>query len=365
MLDDPATEDGTVKAIPPFVAGASTPTRLYLEITQNCDSRCRLCDYWKVNEPRLLTIDRFRNDVVPYIERCKGLENITITGGEPTLHPDLVEICGVLSHRARSVTLVTSGSCLMSHFSGLKSNVSSYLLSVDGVDAHTYSSSRGVDLHEYALFWIRTIRRASDARVATKCVVQKANVDRIYAIAATCLRAGAHFMFIDGVSYAETAFGRRKGVPASTRNAAELTEDEVVEVGRQLAALERDFPDRLPTRKFFPQLLDLLRRRPAWEGASCDVPWTSFVLTSDGFVRPCFYMPFKASMATTDEARAVIRSVQDSMLFDPKFRGLHCDRCPSFISRRRPLDALRATHEACVVSLRDDPSKSIWGYSQP
>ena len=297
---------------------------------------------------------------MPHLQRPAPLENVTLTGGEPTLHPDLPAFCSALRPKVKSLTLATSASCLSRVFPEVRDLLTSYLISVDGVDPDTYSASRGVELHDYALSWIRTLRRASDAHIAANCVVQKVNFDKIYDIVVRCLHAGAHFMFLTAVSYAEEAYGRENGAGAAALKAIDLSEDELAEADRQLRALARDFPDRLPTREHFPAIIELLRGRPAWQDQTCDVPWTSFVVDVDGQVLPCFYMPFRSAQDGAAERR-LVADVQNSMLGDAEFRAKHCDRCPCFMGRRRPLDLMRAAHDALLKHTLADPEATIWG----
>jgi MoaA/NifB/PqqE/SkfB family radical SAM enzyme len=325
---------------------------VYLEITQGCDSFCRLCDYWRLRDPDRLTVDRFDAAVLPLLARYMPLDNITITGGEPTLHPDLGAVCERLRPLTRSLTLVTSTTHLEDHYDDVKNQLTSYLISLDSVDPLTYRRIRGVDLAQSVLRWIRRIRDTSDARVAVNCVIQRANHDQIFDV------------FFTATSSAEEAYGRQEGTPLRTERAARLTVDELAFVEEQLCMLvEHVDEDRLPTVRRYPELLDLLAGGPAWQGRSCDVPWTSFVINAHEDVLPCFYLPFRESVANPDGVRRLIGEVRRSMLDDPDFRARHCDRCPCFMSRRRPLEEIRRMDRAGAHdSLRHLPA---WGHNEP
>jgi MoaA/NifB/PqqE/SkfB family radical SAM enzyme len=86
------------------------PTQLNLPITDNCNARCVMCDVWK--EPSEGELDagelgRLLSD--PLFAR---VEHLGISGGEPTLRRDLVEVARA-AHDAlpalRSISFTTHG----------------------------------------------------------------------------------------------------------------------------------------------------------------------------------------------------------------------------------------------------------------
>lgn len=83
------------------------PSRVFVQVNERCDSRCRLCDYWLIDNPAELGMGDLQDTVVPLLEPLSPLLNVSITGGEPTLHPDLVQICATLRPLAHSLTLVS------------------------------------------------------------------------------------------------------------------------------------------------------------------------------------------------------------------------------------------------------------------
>ncbi len=86
----------------------SNPQELCCEITNACDSHCRVCIAdAKANgvahiDPEVLA--RSAHEVLDQVAR------VTITGGEPTLHPSLSEIVSLCGSDRRTVVLSTNGS---------------------------------------------------------------------------------------------------------------------------------------------------------------------------------------------------------------------------------------------------------------
>jgi radical SAM protein with 4Fe4S-binding SPASM domain len=72
--------------------------------TYRCDSRCSMCFIWKnpthpEHELDLATLDKLPG----------GFDYLNITGGEPTLRKDLLEICHLLHPKAKTLEISTNG----------------------------------------------------------------------------------------------------------------------------------------------------------------------------------------------------------------------------------------------------------------
>jgi MoaA/NifB/PqqE/SkfB family radical SAM enzyme len=93
---------GRFKAIP--------PTILIWNVSYKCDSKCVMCNSWKLPYHDDLTTEEYRE--VFSSELFRSIEYVGITGGEPTLRKDMVEIVRIMSDnmpRLRKVTLNTNG----------------------------------------------------------------------------------------------------------------------------------------------------------------------------------------------------------------------------------------------------------------
>lgn len=77
-----------------------------LEINQQCNLSCRACYREKTGGSK--TVAEVMADLAT-IERNQQVQTVSVAGGEPTLHPDLVEIVRLIHQRGHSVSLVTNG----------------------------------------------------------------------------------------------------------------------------------------------------------------------------------------------------------------------------------------------------------------
>lgn len=72
-----------------------------LAITYQCNSRCQMCGIWKKIEPEKISLNM--------VEKIPGdLKDINITGGEPFLHQDIVEIVKILNHKSPNASIIIS-----------------------------------------------------------------------------------------------------------------------------------------------------------------------------------------------------------------------------------------------------------------
>lgn len=72
--------------------------------TYRCNSRCSMCNIWK--HP---THPDYELDIETLAKLPDGFDHINITGGEPTLRTDLLEICDTLYPKAKTLEISTNG----------------------------------------------------------------------------------------------------------------------------------------------------------------------------------------------------------------------------------------------------------------
>ena len=104
--------------------------RLFLVVTANCNARCLLCQYWKSKSKGFLSLSLLKKKIVPLINKYHvGLT--LITGGEPTLHPQLPAIVKTLEKTGTRITLITNGTHLDVVFDEIKDRTDAYMFSLD------------------------------------------------------------------------------------------------------------------------------------------------------------------------------------------------------------------------------------------
>ncbi len=89
---------------------AIAPTVLIFNVSYKCDSKCVMCNSWKLPYHDDLTTDEYRKTFSS--ELFRSIEYLGITGGEPTLRKDMADIVRAMADnmpRLRKMTLNTNG----------------------------------------------------------------------------------------------------------------------------------------------------------------------------------------------------------------------------------------------------------------
>ena len=80
------------------------PTDASIILTYRCQMRCQMCNIWQNPTDRKKEITPQELDMLP-----EGFEFINLTGGEPFLREDLIDVIRVLSPKAKRIVISTSG----------------------------------------------------------------------------------------------------------------------------------------------------------------------------------------------------------------------------------------------------------------
>ena len=93
--------------------------RTAVTITLVCNLRCGLCSnympYYK--QPNHFSVERLKNSFEQYFSIVTHVKKLTISGGEPFLHPDLpkiIDICTDFGDKFDILEVITNGTILPS-----------------------------------------------------------------------------------------------------------------------------------------------------------------------------------------------------------------------------------------------------------
>ncbi|MDR1447515.1 MAG: radical SAM protein [Candidatus Ancillula sp.] len=120
-----------------------TPQTPIVHVIKNCNSPCIMCDCWKTKEKTLHSaeaLDKFFGE----ISKC-GAVSIMVSGGEPTLHPELIQIIDSIHKHGMSVQLNTNGINLDKFPEITDHDVEAIIVSMDGFNSENYAKMRGID----------------------------------------------------------------------------------------------------------------------------------------------------------------------------------------------------------------------------
>ena len=126
--------------LPPFAG----PYMAELDITYQCNCRCRMCQRWRHSRQESLVLADYQK-LASDFKRMGGVHQISIAGGEPLMRKDVVPIISAFSSLGMSVNLCTNGILLEKYCRDIcNTGVTCITVSLDGATAETHDAIRGM-----------------------------------------------------------------------------------------------------------------------------------------------------------------------------------------------------------------------------
>jgi len=279
---------------PPFMVSYS--------ITTKCNLKCKHCYSESIDQPapdELSTKDAFQlmDDLSNW-----GIGLLVIDGGEPLCREDLLDVVKYASAKGIRTTLGSNGTLIDEAMAKkmLDAGVRSIAISVDGVDAQTHDSFRGISgAFEQTLKGIEACRN-SGLPFQFNTVIRKETLPQLEDVLHMAVDYGANAAeFFDVV-----AVGRAK---QECRDQV-LSHDERKRAMEWLAQAQEDCPImiRVPACPMYPLLLQekhiqprhfpakMLQRVPYYgRGCAAGMPMGYVMVQSNGEVNPCMLLQVK------------------------------------------------------------------------
>lgn len=89
-----------------FSIETKTSDYLFVVLTHECNRECRFCVDIYRGEEGFLTIPNFINALE--FAKSRNIKTITLLGGEPTLHPGIVELCKMVKDEGFNLVMTTN-----------------------------------------------------------------------------------------------------------------------------------------------------------------------------------------------------------------------------------------------------------------
>lgn len=149
------------------------PQKLFLEITTECNLRCKLCKFWQNKDPGnkidLTAKINFLKKVINWLERndeeFQNYFDIILTGGEPFLYRNQVlKIAKLCKNNDISCYINTNGSIIGSNLKKiLNSGLKALTISIDSHNAQVYDFLRGsMGLFNQLIEVLRNLKQKKD-----------------------------------------------------------------------------------------------------------------------------------------------------------------------------------------------------------
>ena len=169
-----------------FAGNTHKPLMAMIEITNRCNMHCPVCFTTASKHAEDVTIDEIKQRLVILLHTA-GPIPLQISGGEPTLHPQLAEVIGYARTLGfANIELVTNGIRISRDYPYLAMLVDKGLTAVylqfDGLERQTYEYIRGQDMSSVRQQSIETIRKAGVCCTLAVAVLRGVNDHEIGAV---------------------------------------------------------------------------------------------------------------------------------------------------------------------------------------
>jgi len=280
----------------------ASPIWASFDVTLNCTSKCEYCSNWKVNHKDLTT-----EEVKLVLFKLKeiGVIRLCISGGEPLLRKDIVDIVRFAKELGFSIDLTTNGAICNANLYGdlIGAGLDSISFSIDGVSAETHERFRKNSSFERVVESIKTMIRIRDEKrdsmqVNTITVVTKENISELRAISNLRKELGIDkndFQPVWEVK-ADTDFRDRFGF-----------KNEDKELLKQARAVLRDIPSPYPKR-YYDLIPDYYTNYAAVRKIECFAGRAFVYVNAEGNLYPCAILLEPFGSMVKDEPSVFLRS---------------------------------------------------------
>lgn len=218
-----------------------------LQILYECNYRCRICDFWKEghrNETRLTAAEV---SIISKKLNCIGPQVVSIGGGEPMLHPEIVDIARALAPYHFPV-MITNGSIMSPQLAKelFKAGMIEISVSIDYAEPQKHDQQRGIPgaytKAVEALKILHENRTHPEQRINLIAVIMEDNLSEVEPLILLCKEMGITFMV--------TLYSHSRGTKAQR--------DASVEASRQLLELKKKHRHFVSLRGYLERFSDAI-----------------------------------------------------------------------------------------------------------
>jgi MoaA/NifB/PqqE/SkfB family radical SAM enzyme len=212
-----------------------------VSVTNVCNAACDFCGFARDKMPngaaRCVDVEGFAR-ALPILYR-RGIRYMTLQGGEPLVHPDIVELVSLIASAGISCGVITNGWFLPRHVAALAAaGLSRLIVSIDSAELAAHERNRGLEGLERRL--VEGIAAARRCGLPVQASVTVSRLVRYDELPATLRRLG-----FDSVSF---SYPRREPLGSSSlvhgpqSQLVDLDRDELLAALAAIGRLRKDFP---------------------------------------------------------------------------------------------------------------------------
>ena len=150
--------------------------RMDIGLSEYCNLKCQMCR--RPSETRFMDAERCKLAMREAVE--VGVEYLSFSGGEPFVHPKILELLEYAFSLGAKVQMVSNGTLIREKHLELLENLDCLTISIDGTEkAHDYIRRRE-GTYQRSLKTLRLLTEKSSIQWGTNTVMQKDNYDCLY-----------------------------------------------------------------------------------------------------------------------------------------------------------------------------------------
>lgn len=185
---------------PAVPAGRIVPLTLWVELTESCQYKCRFCyNYWRAIPAahHVSMAEETAADVVSFLRRCDSslLTHVALAGGDPTAHPNFMDLALRFAPHAGQLTVVTHGADLSArdlHTLSQSSNIA-IQFSIPSLDHNRYRLLTGMSKLDRVLTTLMMCRELA-IPISLSAVVTAQNPGDLPDLVHLAAEAGAEYL---------------------------------------------------------------------------------------------------------------------------------------------------------------------------
>ncbi len=302
------------------------PFAVFLEITRNCNLKCKMCEIWRqrIDPKNELT----KEEIFTLIKDAKdlGVKLINIDGGEAFLRPDIFEIINEIKRNGMKVYINSNGTLCTDSFIKkiVNSGLDSITFSLDGKDAKTHDFIRGVPgVFDKVTGMIRKLTSMKNApKVAVLMTISKYNIDQAMDTINLCVG-----MNVESVRLAPVH--RSYPFDTSSKNTYDeqmLDENDIPKLKKiikYVKLMSKKHGVYIDSDPFLDGITKYLQGNVPKH--VCFANTTYIQITSNGSIKPCLFEGVVGNIKE-QSLKEIVRS-QRSRKYSRKIQNMYCKKC--------------------------------------
>ncbi len=190
--------------------GAEVPftnfVRMDIALSEYCNLKCQMCR--RPSEALFMDAERCKRAMTEAVE--VGVEYLSFSGGEPFVHPKIIELLEHAFSLGAKVQMVSNGTLIREKHLDLLSQLDCLTISVDGTEAAHDKIRARPGTYQRTMKTLRLLTEKGRVQWGTNTVMQRDNYDCLY-------DSFAAIQAIGGMKYAYCGFSHVEVVPETAQ----------------------------------------------------------------------------------------------------------------------------------------------------